>query len=350
MNSNGTYFFPTHIAGNGRSVDWASIGFNETENDAYPLGGSSTLSGNGVEVILNQNNCISDVIFSSNRIYFKASGNKGNAKVTLTNNGVRVWTWHIWCTNTPDTYSVHGYTVMDRNLGAISSGSNGEDSIEESTGFYYPYGSPIGFTLNEYSYGYENTDWPAPVMKDCFLHPERPNLKNYQGLYVMFNAKYAQIGSTYYDADVWARIWGNGGNKTMYDPCPPGYKVTPYAFWNGISISAGPGWGMGYYGVYSGSCFFHFNGRAYAGTYTNYQGHTRRGIKNEGIYLSNAGATYNEFTYFGRVYMWTSSSTGSNGYYYHVRKGNTAGDQIADGGLNSDILTYGMGVRCVVGW
>ncbi|MBR3743499.1 MAG: fimbrillin family protein [Bacteroidales bacterium] len=33
------YFFPTNIAGNGRAVDWASIGFTDGVSEAYPTGG-----------------------------------------------------------------------------------------------------------------------------------------------------------------------------------------------------------------------------------------------------------------------------------------------------------------------
>ncbi|MBO4340786.1 MAG: hypothetical protein J5835_05110, partial [Bacteroidales bacterium] len=160
INSNG-YFFPTTQCGNGRAVDWASIGFTDGEGEAYPTGGGVSLSGNGVRWKgtdsgwLNQNNCISDVIFTSNRIYFKASGNKGNAKVTLTNNGTNVWTWHIWCTDQPGTVSIKSktsgntYSVMDRNMGAIRSNSSNLEIVsegEECTGLYYPFGFPFGYS------------------------------------------------------------------------------------------------------------------------------------------------------------------------------------------------------------
>lgn len=322
------YYFPASQAGNGRAVDWAGIGFNDSDDECYPrnAGGNDGVrfSGNGVEIILNQNSCISDVIFSSNRIYFKASGNRGNAKVTLTNNGTRVWTWHIWCTDEPGTYSVHGYTVMDRNLGAYDEIRYANDM---SSGFYYPYGSPFGFTVGEYSNGVEGGT--MITMKEYILHPERPYLKDKDGLYMPFNPYYASS-----PADVWGRIWGNGGAKTCYDPCPPGYKVTPYAFWDGISLTGD------YYGAKSGNCVFPFNGRVYRG-----------GIQSLDITLG--GRNYSNISTRGyRLYMWSSSSYNVyNAWYYHIRKGDGSGTPpLADGGVNVDILTRGMGVRCVYEW
>lgn len=332
---NDGYFLPTHIAGNGRAVDWAGIGFIDDENEAYPTGGGFSLSGNGVEVILNENESnqpvIQDVIFSSNRIYFKATGRRGNAKVTLTNNGTRVWTWHIWCTDTPSTYTVGSYTVMDRNLGAW-------DEIryctDQACGLYYPYGSPIGFTVGEYSNGIEGGQmW---TMKQYFQHPESPYLRDKDGLYMPFNPYAASNVSA-----VWARIWGNGGNKTMYDPCPPGYKVAPAAFWQAVvnsSISGDP------YHITVGSAMIPYNGRVYRG-----------GIQSMSFeYTYDHSWSGTASTRQTRVFMWMSSSTGNNGYYYTIQKGTSGwsdnNSHPTGATVSSDILTRGMGVRCVSGY
>ena len=363
--SAGTYYLPTHIAGNGLSsaTNWASIGFNETENDAYPTGGGYSLSGNGVEVILNQNSCISDVIFSSNRIYFKASGSKGNAKVTLTNNGVRVWTWHLWCTDEPATYIINGYSVMDRNMGAITRHGEGFSTFQEMTGFYYPYGYPIGFTAEEYANGVSDGNNP---MKTVFaLHPEKPYLTS-NGYKMPFNAFYAQNSAGYQVEAVWARIWGNGSTKTIYDPCPPGYKVTPKAFWDGIGDVTGS-----YHGIYKNNAFFPYNGYVYSGTYTDYSNSTPLtlpAVQIMDITYSNLGNTYHTFTVLTRVFLWTSSSSGQerysssvtwlNGdvsnvlrdkaYCYTIKKTTTSeNSNPSGGGTVLDYFTYGKGVRCV---
>ena len=347
------YYFPANQAGNGRAVDWAGIGFNDDANECYPHNSGSLasggndgvrFSGNGVAVTLNENSCVSDVFYSSNRIYFKASGAKGNAKITLTNDGVKVWTWHIWCVPEPGETMVGSYKVLNLNLGAITKvvDLKYDNEAPEATGFYYTFGSPIGYTINEYSYGFEGGQmW---TMKEAFQHPNQPYLRDKDGLYMPFNPYAA---SNRYQ--VWARIWGGGGSKTCYDPCPPGYKVTPKAFWDSFSPAHSD-----YYGVYSqsggGGAFFTWNGRAYAGSYSD-GSTTIRGIETESIYLSNAGGYVNTFTRNMQVYLWTSSSNGADkAYHYRVKKKQSNGGAIDGSGVFEDILTRGMGVRCVYEW
>ena len=172
-------------------------------------------------------------------------------------------------------------------------------------------------------------------MKDYILHPERPNL-TLTSLPMIFNPYNANNA-----VDVWARIWGNGVAKTMYDPCPDGYKVAPYSFWNGITFTSAT-----YYGMYSGSCFFPFNGKIYKG-----------GFKTQNIVLGVNNYT-NITTRGYRTYMWSSSGYASDvkkAWRYHVRK-SAGGDSPTwatddgPGGLNVEDLNLGMGVRCVVGY
>ena len=349
------YFFPTTQCGNGRECDWTSIGFTDGEGEAYPTGGGHTLSGNGVVVTLNQNNCISDVIFATNRIYFKATGNKGNAKLTLTNNGTYVWTWHIWCTNQPGTVSGIGkgnkYTVMDRNLGAY-------DEInyysEEGCGLYYPFGSPIGFTVAEYT----NGDEGGYRMKDAYaLNPNKPFLKC-GGNYMPFNSWGAtdyQLpwcllwgGGSYFNYNNYASKIGNVNTKTMYDPCPPGYKVMPYDVLDGYSNDASGANGS-YYGVSitgtNGTLFLPYNGTIYRG-----------GIRTMSVTIW--GTAYTVDTRGWKVNLWTSrywNNLCPSAYSIQMKVDNakyendTMNGGIYQGG-GEDALSVGHGVRCVVGW
>lgn len=356
------YFFPTTQCGNGRECDWVSIGFTDGEGEAYPTGGGHTLSGNGVAVTLNQNNCISDVFFSSNRIYFKATGNKGNAKLTLTNNGTYVWTWHIWCTNEPGTISGIGkgtnkYTVMDRNLGAYDECTLPNYYYsEEACGLYYPFGSPIGFTVAEYT----NGDEGGYRMIDAYaLNPNKPFLK-YGSNYMTFNS----WGATDYQLP-WCLLWGGGssyyynnfdtkiGNvntKTMYDPCPPGYKVMTYDVLNGYAADAS-GANGGYYGVSitgsNGTLFLPYNGTIYRG-----------GIR---TFLTEpiGGTRYTVETRGWKVNLWTSrywQSLCPSAYSIEMKVsgGGKYPDDTMNGGVKQaggdDAISVGHGVRCMVGW
>ena len=343
------YKFVTTVAGNGHGVDWSSIGFADNENEAYPTGGGAALAGNGVEIILNQNNCVSDVYFYDNKIYFKATGSEGNAKLTLTNNGTRVWTWHIWCTDQPGTVTIPSkvtsntsYAVMDRNIGAITAGREGESQAEEMYGFYYPFGHYIGFTAAEYS----NGDEGAWRMIDTYAyHPEKPYLKfgsNYQtfrtyGWANNENAPYALIwgAGSYYQNNY---VAGTSSVKTMYDPCPPGYKVMSYDVLDGYSGTNVAEVSADYYGVSisgtNGTLFIPYNGRIYRGGYSM-------------NYVNIWGTDYPVSTFYF-AYLWTSrfwqNLTPS---CYTIAKKPGYNDQAQSGAVTVDILSRGMGVRCM---
>ncbi|MBO4417214.1 MAG: hypothetical protein J5801_03725 [Bacteroidales bacterium] len=351
------YKFYTGLAGNGKEVDWASIGFADGEGEAYPTGGGCDLSGNGVEITLNQNNCVSNVFFSGDWIYFKATGNKGNAKLTLTNNGTKVWTWHIWCTSQPNTINITSktsgktYAVMDRNLGAY-------DEInyysEQGCGLYYPFGSPIGFTVAEYT----NGDEGGYRMIDAYaLHPEKPFLK-YAGNYMTFNS----WGADNYNLP-WCLIWGGGSfynyhnfesklgdahTKTMYDPCPPGYKVMTYDVLDGYA-NDDAGANGSYYGVSisgtNGTLFLPYNGTIYKG-----------GIRTMSVTLWNTAYTVE--TRGWKVNLWTSrywQNLCPTAYSIQMKVDNAKYENdTMNGGIKQDggedCLSIGHGVRCMVGW
>lgn len=103
---------------------------------------------------------ISDVAYKSGEISFTYTGEnqEGNALIVAADaTGNVVWSWHIWCTDTPETVLVKGssdyiYGVMDRNLGATYTPKSVEEAqaITESTasealGLYYQYGRPTPF-------------------------------------------------------------------------------------------------------------------------------------------------------------------------------------------------------------
>lgn len=133
----------------------------------------------------------------------------GNAVIAAYNTiGEIIWTWHIWVTDRP--YNVNygnGYIAQDRNLGACV--HNGDLYPEIAEGLYYQWGrkDPI-FPQHE------TIDGPL-TMTESHLNPDK------------------EINSSSND---WLRsnydyLWGYVAErvdvrKTMYDPCPLGYRVS----------------------------------------------------------------------------------------------------------------------------
>lgn len=131
---------------------------------------------------------------------------RGNALLAAKNSsGTILWSWHIWIPKTTvesGMYSLSWYKMLDRNLGALdaASASAGADSY----GLLYQWGR-----------------------KDPF-RPETPSKRAFAPVSVQETISNPDI--FYYADGTWMSsvdktIWGDGGSKTIYDPCPPGYKV-----------------------------------------------------------------------------------------------------------------------------
>ncbi|MBR5034945.1 MAG: fimbrillin family protein [Bacteroidales bacterium] len=256
------YYFNATVAGNGENntiTYLATLGVQDEYR--YPVS-SSAISGAGVKAIWIENECISDLAYdaTNNTITFKASGAKGNAKVTLTKGadgtGDGVWTWLIWCTDEPKTVAYHSpgsgfdFTVLDRNIGAITGGPSTD--IHAQVGMFYEFGRPTPFLKSE---TYVNSN--ASSMENALaLHPETWFANG--DLSWAFNVWLLSTANGNYQKQVYGLLWGGWslglvttwGNyaqkpinqipKTIYDPCPAGYQVAPYSFFNGMSLAGCP--------------------------------------------------------------------------------------------------------------
>lgn len=195
---------------------------------------------------------VEEVMFADSRISFSTGNARGNAVIGLfdvTDNCI--WSWHIWSADydpvlTAQTY-LSGAVFMDRNLGAITT----DCTQPSSRGLYYQWGR-----------------------KDPFIHPascnsdERERVVYTEGF--AFNVSYPRNAGTenpydvmtlewsithpttfmsdamYEDWEEWSSVadwlynhhpnlWGNVttsnsniskvSQKSIYDPCPPGWKV-----------------------------------------------------------------------------------------------------------------------------
>ncbi len=176
---------------------------------------------------------------------------EGNAVVYITDGTNKLWSWHIWVTNYDpesenETYS--SYTFMDRNLGAL----NGylADHNDENTGalgLLYQWGRKDPFAgasatasgtttyKSLYSGGsgssgtYPSTNTAAPAVSPNNLLTA---IRNPGVFYYSTSAQNYDwyCGSSTTGNDV---LWGT--TKTVYDPCPAGWRVAPieaFSDWN----------------------------------------------------------------------------------------------------------------------
>lgn len=179
-------------------------------------------------------------VFGKGYIYVEP-GMAGNAVICIKVGGVIKWSWHIWVTE-PVTYATDtetGLTWMDRNLGAAGTAydTNGQN------GLYYQWGRKDAFP------GSDGTDKIRMYYTQSFgdiAHNANPT-GNYTELYDMVQnpQNFATNSSSYYGslnvAEETNDSWGSiSGKKTIYDPCPPGWKV-PLSAWGSSGWRSG--WG-----------------------------------------------------------------------------------------------------------
>jgi len=152
-----------------------------------------------------------------------AANTAGNALVAILNSsGTILWSFHVWITDSvPSLQTFTGdYSLMDRNLGATSTGDDG---------FYYQWGRKDPFRTS----GYTTTAGTVTVAYTV----ENPT--------VFVTSSSVSIG--WYVED-YVSLWGNPfgytalptilqGTKTIYDPCPEGYQVATPGVYNILSSS-----------------------------------------------------------------------------------------------------------------
>lgn len=216
VSSTGTYRFKATVKGNAsesvgdpRSADvlWETFNTNE-----QPSVGSLIK-----DIYLDDDGY---VVFSTADVY-KA----GNALVAVRDDdGVILWSWHIWMVdynpdNDYDLYSGHAdMPVMDRNLGAISDIPGDVGAL----GLLYEWGRKDPF-LNSGDIGSDDEAAATVGFPSSVPCSEETGTIEYA---VRNPMTYIYWGSNYdwvNDMDVENTRWGSV--KTIYDPCPAGWRV-----------------------------------------------------------------------------------------------------------------------------
>ncbi|MFC4676508.1 BACON domain-containing protein [Dysgonomonas termitidis] len=186
---------------------------------------------------------------------------EGNGVVCIKKGGVILWSWHIWVTNyNPETgtYVSNGQTFMERNLGAMNNtpGDVGSLGLMYQWGRKDPFPGSASTTANtEPTYAtVTKTQAPAGTSPNYNIGVAVANpLTFYTGSSANSYDWYSITASIKNDA-----LWG--ASKTIYDPCPEGWKVpasgpTSDSPWYDLtsqwfSVGTGADWtlnGRGYY-------------------------------------------------------------------------------------------------------
>ena len=190
----GVYSFDATVIGNGAFGMLEPFNYHTDDVNIDPK---------SVEVLWqDRENVISDVALKDGRVRFITDGVEGNALIAVKDAaGVILWSWHIWCTDTPKEHlyvSESGtYTVLDRNMGALRASRGVDNEWIESCGLQYQWGRKDPMSAANFSKNNE-----AVTTDDAIQNP------------TVFSSQWE-----------WTDGFWNHNTKTLYDPCPVGYRV-----------------------------------------------------------------------------------------------------------------------------
>ncbi len=185
---------------------------------------------------------------------------EGNAVVAVKkDDGTILWSWHIWLTDYPDEQLYYNNTkgMMDRNLGATS-----DIRVDiHSLGLFYQWGRKDPFLgpgkISSVQKAASTYHWPTPeestketgTIEYTISHPTTFITGN------RFNNDWYFTGSKSSDSSRWSY------KKTIYDPCPAGWKLPSMSVWTNV-------WGVntednGYDAYYNDAILAHWVGGDY---------------------------------------------------------------------------------------
>ena len=238
--------------------------FKDALGNDISVSKNATIDPSSAKLIWQDNeNLISQVAFNSvtKRVEFLSNG-AGNGIIAVydksdpnAEDANVLWSWHVWCTEVPEvielglptngeTYSGKRYKILDRDLGATTT------TPDELTtrGLGYQWGRKDPF-INSVSF--ENED-DAPIYNIRGSNLELKKEKRTEAMTLEYVTQHPDVFikgletsnsftdwlySSFTDNYGNQYLWGNPYSaftikniktfKTIYDPCPAGYKVIP---------------------------------------------------------------------------------------------------------------------------
>lgn len=245
---------------------------------------------------------IKSISYKDGYISFETSDTfkKGNAVIAAMDiNGVILWSWHIWFTDSPQGQSYYNDAgvMMDRNLGATAAAAG------QSYGYIgnlYQWGRKdpfLGYKEGAGEFAASTITWPSPVSSNSSTGTIEYATSN-PTTFITYNSSnydWYYTGSSSTDDTRWTT---SESSKSIYDPCPAGWRV-PDGGSNGVWSKA-LGTDSSYNDRFSGS-----------GSFSNKLGDDSIRYPS-GYYLTSSGYKSSEYKY---GYFWSTTSA-ENKYAY----------------------------------
>ena len=191
----------------------------------------------GTNVTPNKGDLVKNASYSDGYITFQTADTfkEGNAVIAAKDaSGNILWSWHIWLTDQPQgqVYYNNAGTMMDRNLGATSATPGDVGAL----GLLYQWGRKDPFlgssSISSNTIAKSTITWPAVVLSTssegtiayATANPTTFIRYNYRG-----NKDWYYTGDSSTDNTRWTT---SESNKSIYDPCPAGWRVPDNGVWS----------------------------------------------------------------------------------------------------------------------
>ena len=247
-----SYSFTATIMGNGANGIIDEGKFEDASGNILTKAGGANIHPLSAKLLWQDTDeLVEQVALVNGRVQVKMGRSRGNAVIAVydkTNPNAEdakvLWSWHLWCTATPkilefvtSIYTGNNYKVMDRNLGATAT----KAYLGTVQGLHYQWGrkDPFSGSLTYdgirtilydvrsgqgvYKYSDERVTAGQAISTPSSLYSPRRGLGGESWCTKTTELKY---------------LWGNPDGeqdafpketlKSLYDPCPYGYKVAPH--------------------------------------------------------------------------------------------------------------------------
>ena len=314
----------TDLASSGETANCYIVSSAGTYKFKPVKGNSSTSVGSvsSVEVLwesfgTSQKPSVGDLIrsvnYDSGFIVFSTSPSfkEGNAVIAAKNSsGEILWSWHIWLTDQPEeqVYYNNAGTMMDRNLGATSATPGDVGAL----GLLYQWGRKDPFlgssSISDEVEAKSTVTWPSAVSTSS----SKGNVD-----YVTANPMTFILGteSSEYDWYYSSRnndLWTS--SKTIYDPCPVGWRV-PDGDNNGVwSKACGSSSEIDYYPFDLSEGGMNFSGKFGSASSIWYSASGYRRVEDGSLYNVGLEGFYWSVSR-GHYYFWECASCLNFRYY-----------------------------------
>ena len=218
------------VSSSGRYMFNASVKGNSSETVGIAVSAEVLWESFNTESSPSVGDIVRDVVFSDGNVYFSATGTDGNALIAVKDSeGTILWSWHIWLCQGFDIekssqeYKNQAGIMMDRNIGALSSVPGNPLAL----GLLFQWGRKdpfMGACQISYS-GYSNQQVAASTISWPQAEPSSSTIGTLSFANSHPTTYITQNHSDYdWQFNQTETLWTDD-SKSMYDPCPEGYRV-----------------------------------------------------------------------------------------------------------------------------